>query len=169
MRDITLRRQWPTPGARPLLTLAGLGSAALLLAAFGFQYLGGLAPCAMCLWQRWPHAAAVALGALGLAFPTAWVAGLGALSMLGNAGIALYHTGVERDWWEGPTSCSGGGGDLGSMALDDLLNPAVGSGIVMCDEVAWELAGLSMASWNGLACLALAALWIAAARTARHA
>jgi disulfide bond formation protein DsbB len=83
--------------------------------------------------------------------------------MLGNAGIALYHTGVERDWWEGPSTCTGGGGDLGSMDVADLLNPDAGGGIVMCDEVAWEMFGLSMASWNGLACLALAAIWFAAA------
>ena len=153
-----------TPGRRLIILIAAGGSAALLLGAFGFQYLGGLAPCAMCLWQRWPHVAAVALGALGAALPVAAVAWLGALSMLGNAGIALYHTGVERDWWDGPTSCSGGGGDLGAMSVDDLLNPDIGSGIVMCDEVAWEMLGLSMASWNGLACLALAAIWISAAR-----
>jgi len=153
-----------TPGRRLIILIAAGGSAALLLGAFGFQYLGGLAPCAMCLWQRWPHVVAVALGALGAALPVAAVAWLGALSMLGNAGIALYHTGVERDWWDGPTSCSGGGGDLGAMSVDDLLNPDIGSGIVMCDEVAWEMLGLSMASWNGLACLALAAIWISAAR-----
>jgi disulfide bond formation protein DsbB len=107
---------------------------------------------------------AVAIGALGLVVPAAAVAALGALAMLGNAGIALYHTGVERDWWEGPSTCTGGGGDLGAMDLADLLNPDVGGGIVMCDEVAWQMLGLSMASWNGLACLVLAAIWILAAR-----
>lgn len=152
------------PSRRTLMILAGLGSAAMLAAAFAFQHLGGLAPCAMCLWQRWPHAGAIVLGLLGAAVPSALVTAAGGLAMLGNAGIALYHTGVERDWWEGPTSCSGGGGDLGAMDVADLLNPEIGSGIVMCDEVAWEMLGLSMASWNGLACLALAALWFAAAR-----
>jgi disulfide bond formation protein DsbB len=73
---------------------------------------------------------------------------------------------VERDWWEGPSSCSGGGGDLGSMDVADLLNPDAGGGIVMCDEVAWQMLGLSMASWNGLACLALAAIWFMALRVA---
>lgn len=154
---------------RNLILLAALGSAAMLLAAFAFQYVGGLAPCAMCLWQRWPHAAAVALGALGAVLPAAGLAILGGLTMLGNAGIALYHTGVERDWWQGPASCSGGGGDLSSMDMADLLNPDAGGGIVMCDEVAWEMLGLSMASWNGLVCLALAALWFAAAYTRRAA
>jgi disulfide bond formation protein DsbB len=152
------------PTRRTLMILAGAGSAAMLAAAFAFQYLGGLAPCAMCLWQRWPHAGALVLGALGAAVPSAFVAVGGGLAMLGNAGIALYHTGVERDWWEGPSTCSGGGGDLGSMDMADLLNPEIGSAIVMCDEVAWEMLGLSMASWNGLACLALAALWFGAAR-----
>jgi disulfide bond formation protein DsbB len=154
---MTQRRSW-------ILT-AGLGSAFMLAAAFAFQYFGGLAPCAMCLWQRWPHAAAVALGAVGTLVPVAALAWAGAAAMLGNAGIALYHTGVERDWWEGPTSCSGGGGDLGAMSMEALLDPGVGSGIVMCDDVVWDMLGLSMASWNGLACLALAGLWVLAART----
>ncbi|MEM9969886.1 MAG: disulfide bond formation protein B [Pseudomonadota bacterium] len=150
---------------RHYIALAAIGSAVILAAAFGFQYIGGLLPCAMCLWQRWPHAAAIALGAVGAALPSAWIAGLGALSMVGNAGISLYHTGVERDWWEGPTSCSGGGGqDLGALSVEDLLNPEIGTGIVMCDEVAWEMLGLSMASWNGLVCLGLAAIWLLATR-----
>jgi disulfide bond formation protein DsbB len=147
------------------MALAGFGSAVILGTAFGFQYIGCLAPCAMCLWQRWPHAAAIALAALGAAIPSTLIAGLGALSMLVNAGISLFHTGVERDWWDGPTSCSGGGGGgVTDMSIDDLLNPEIGSGIVMCDEVAWQMFGLSMASWNGLACLALAAIWMIAAR-----
>jgi disulfide bond formation protein DsbB len=71
------------------------GSAAMLLAAFAFQYIGGLAPCAMCLWQRWPHAAAVVIGAhSALAVPVGGPGGaLGGLAMLTNAGISLYHTG----------------------------------------------------------------------------
>jgi disulfide bond formation protein DsbB len=147
-----------------LIALAALGSAGMLLAAFGFQYLGGLAPCAMCLWQRWPHAAAVVIGALGMALPRAAIAALGALSMAINAGIALLHTGVERGWWTVNLSCTSGTEDLGAMSMDDLLNPEIGGGIVMCDEVAWEMLGLSMASWNGIACLVLMGLWIAAAR-----
>ncbi|MBF9058753.1 disulfide bond formation protein B [Rhodobacterales bacterium HKCCSP123] len=149
---------------RHLIALAGLGSLAVLLGAFGFQYIGGLAPCAMCLWQRWPHAAAIAIGALGAALPHAAIAALGALSMAVNAGIALLHTGVERGWWTLNLSCTGGSEDLGSMSMADLLNPEIGSGIVMCDEVAWEMFGLSMASWNGIACLVLMGIWIAAAR-----
>jgi disulfide bond formation protein DsbB len=147
-----------------LIALAALGSAGMLLAAFGFQYLGGLAPCAMCLWQRWPHAAAVVIGALGIALPRTVIAALGALSMAINAGIALLHTGVERGWWTVNLSCTSGTEDLGAMSMDDLLNPEIGGGIVMCDEVAWEMLGLSMASWNGIACLVLMGLWIAAAR-----
>ena len=159
-----MRETFLTPNRRTYIALATGGSAVLLLAAFGFQHVGGLAPCAMCLWQRWPHAVAIAIGALGVVLPAAWVALLGGAAMLTNAGIAVYHTGVERDWWDGPASCSGGGGDLGAMEVADLLNPDAGGGIVMCDEVAWEMLGLSMASWNGLACLALAAIWFAAAR-----
>lgn len=147
-----------------LMALAGAGSVAMLLGAFGFQYIGGLAPCTMCLWQRWPHAVAVALGALGLVWPRAIVAVAGALSMLTGAGIALLHTGVERGWWTLNLSCSGGAQDLGAMDIAALLDPTQGEAIVLCTEVAWSMLGLSMASWNGIASLVLMGLWIAAAR-----
>jgi disulfide bond formation protein DsbB len=35
--------------------------------------------------------------------------------------------------------------------------------LVRCDEVVWDLLGLSMASWNAIISLALAALWLSAA------
>lgn len=155
---------------RSLILLAGLGSAAMLLAAFGFQHIGGLAPCVMCLWQRWPHAAAIAIASLGVMVPAGLVAVLGGLSMLANAGIALFHTGVERDWWEGPQTCAASAAqDLGAMSASDLLATDTGPRIVLCDEVAWELAGLSMASWNGIVCLLLAVIWFAAASRRRTA
>ena len=144
---------------RRLILLAGGGSAALLAGALAFQ-AAGYAPCAMCIWQRWPHVAAIALAALALVLVPRVMAALGAAAALVASGLGLYHTGVERDWWEGPTSCSGGG--LGGLSGADLLSTD-GPALVMCDEVAWSLAGLSMASWNALFSLVLAALWIAAA------
>lgn len=146
---------------RTLALLAAGGSAALLLGAYGFQALG-YAPCQLCLWQRWPHGAAIVAGLLaltGVAF-TLWAAA-GALSALTTAGIGAYHTGVERGWWEGPQACSGGG-SLSGLTGADLLSTEGASDVVRCDEVAWAFAGLSMASWNALASLLLAGVWVAA-------
>jgi len=153
---------------RTCFVLAGIGSAALLAGAFAFQHLGGLPPCQMCLWQRWPHGIAVGIALFGTTLlPLAFVALLGGLTMVINAGIALFHTGVERDWWEGPTTCGDSAAqDLGGMSASDLLDTTTGPQIVLCDEVAWEMFGLSMASWNGIICLVLAAIWFAAARRA---
>lgn len=149
---------------RRLVLLAGAGSAALLLGALAFQFIGGLAPCPLCIWQRWPHVAAVAAAALALALPAFLrpLAVLGALAMLAGAGIALYHTGIERDWWEGPTSCTATN-DIRALSPDELMAQILQAPLVRCDEVAWSLFGLSMASWNGLASLALAGLWLMAA------
>ncbi len=146
---------------RILLLLAAAGSAALLAGALAFQYLGGLAPCPLCLWQRWPHAAAVALGALGAVLPAAWVAGLGAVAAAASGGIGVYHTGVERGWWQGPATCAGA--DVGGLTPEELLARIMQAPLVRCDEVAWSLGGLSMASWNAVLSFALAALWLAAA------
>ena len=148
-----------------LITLAAAGSAAVLAAAFAFQHIGGLAPCKLCIWQRWPYAVAVVLGLIGMAAPRAAIAYAGAAAALTTSAIGLYHTGVERKWWEGPSTCTGGNSeDLSAMTGSELLSLDGGTAIVMCDEVAWSLMGLSMASWNALIGLGLAALWIAAAR-----
>ncbi len=150
-----------------LAGLAAAGSAGLLAGAFMFQHLGGLAPCEMCIWQRWPHALALLLGAL-LLVPALRglraIRAVGALAMLAGAGIALLHTGVERGWWEGPTECSATMG--AGLSTDDLLKAIQSAPMVRCDEVAWSLMGLSMASWNGIFSLILAGLWIASLKRA---
>lgn len=146
-----------------LILLAMAGSAGLLIGAFGFQYIGGMYPCELCLWQRWPHAAAVVIGVLALSLRARLLPYLGALAALTSAAIALFHTGVERGWWEGLASCSGG--SLSGLSMDQLLNPAVAvAAPIRCDAVPWEMLGLSMASWNCLASLALALIWLAAAQ-----
>ncbi|WP_412562912.1 disulfide bond formation protein B [Thalassobius sp. MITS945101] len=144
---------------RTLIGLATLGSMALLGGAFFFQFLG-YAPCKMCLWQRWPHAAAIVIGGAAMVLGgERLLALLGGGAALITGGIGAYHTGVERGWWEGPTSCSGGGNGLD---MGNLLS-TTGGDVVMCDQVTWQFLSLSMASWNALASFALVALWIFAA------
>ncbi len=146
------------------MLLAAAGSLALLLGAFVFQALG-YAPCKMCIWQRWPHGVAMAIGGLVLVMgPLALLGIAGALAALTTGGIGIYHTGVERGWWEGPASCSGAGDTLAGMSGADLLSVDGAVDIVMCDEVAWAFAGISMASWNAVFSFGLALLWVAALR-----
>ena len=145
-----------------VLTAAG-GSLALLLGAFAFQYIGGLAPCVLCLWQRWPHAAAVVIGLAALALPGRALPLLGMLAALATAAIGGFHAGVEQGWWQGLASCSGG--SIAGISMDDLLNPATDvAPPVRCDQIAWSLGGLSMAAWNMVLSVALTALWLVAAR-----
>ena len=151
---------------KQLMLLAALGSFALLAGAFVFQALG-YAPCKMCIWQRWPHGVAIGAGVLVAAFgPFALLGLVGAAGAFVTGAIGVYHTGVERDWWEGPTSCSGSGNGLANMSGSDLLSLDTPVNVVMCDEVAWAFAGLSMASWNAVFSFALAGLWIVALKRA---
>ncbi|MFT7369716.1 MAG: disulfide bond formation protein DsbB [Alteromonas macleodii] len=142
------------------IKIAAIGSFALIASAFAFQSLG-YAPCKMCLWQRYPHFIAMFIGLLALVLTRlqTQLAILGGLTALTTGAIGVFHTGVERDWWEGPTSCSGSG----ALDTNNLLSTDISS-IVMCDEVAWSLMGLSMASFNSLFSFALVGIWIAAAR-----
>jgi len=147
---------------RAMMVVAASGSLGLLLGAWAFQYIGGLPPCAMCIWQRYPHAVAVVIGLIALRFGTATLAWLGAAAAFATATIGAYHTGVERDWWEGPTTCSSG--PIGGLSTDELFDQIMAAPLVRCDEVPWELFGLSMASWNMIVSLVLMGVWIAAAR-----
>ncbi len=156
--------------AERLMVLAAAGSAALLGAAFVFQMLGWH-PCAMCLWQRWPHLAAILLGLFALVTTGAWraaFAGLGAVAALTTAGIAAYHSGVERNWWEGPAACAGSGSGLGGLSGAELVpGGSEMPPLVLCDDFTPFLAGLSMANWNLILSLGLALVWFAAVRNVR--
>ena len=143
-----------------ILTAAG-GSALLLLGAFAFQVIGGMPPCKLCLWQRYPHAAAILIGAIALWVPGRALPLLGALAALTTSAIGLYHTGVERSWWEGPTSCTSG--PIGNLSAKELMNQIMSAPLVRCDDVPWEMFTLSMASWNAIASFGLALIWLAAA------
>ena len=142
------------------------GSLAALAAAFAFQHLGGLEPCPLCIWQRWPHVAIVLLAALSLGVrgpAAAALLGLAGVAALAGAGLAGYHVGVERQWWPGLAACGGGPpAETAAELRERLLNAAP----ARCDEVAWSLLGLSMAVWNGLLSLALAGLAAGALRRA---
>ena len=137
----------------------------MLAGALFFQYVVGLAPCELCIWQRWPHLAAVILGLVVWFVPSAWLMALGALAVATSGGLGIYHTGVERGWWPGPDTCSGTT-DISAMSPEALLNHIMAAPVVRCTDVAWEMLGLSMASWNAILSFALAAIWIVAMRRA---
>ncbi len=145
-----------------LILLAAGGSVFMMLGALGFQYIGEMPPCKLCYWQRYPHYSAIVIGAFALLFAGRLFPMLGALAALTTAGIGGYHTGVERGWWEGPTSCTSG--SVSDLSTSDLMAQIMSAPLVRCDEVPWEMFTLSMATWNMLASLALAAIWILAAR-----
>jgi len=154
------------------MRLLPLGSAALLGGAFAFQHLGGLQPCVLCLYQRWPHAIVIGVGAIILLFalhrvPTLSRALLGimALSLLVGAGIAMFHVGVEYKWWAGTPGC--GAVSSGSRDLSSFTDSLLAAPVVRCDEVAWSLFGISMAGWNGLVSIALALFGLYASLTGR--
>jgi disulfide bond formation protein DsbB len=125
------------------------------------QYVGGLYPCEMCYWQRWPHAAAILL-AIG-AFLTAAnpvrsrvLVMLAALAVAISGAIGVFHAGVEIGWWEGITQCTA----TGATSLQDILNVP----LVRCDQVQWEFLGISMAGWNAIISLTGAAAVVGLAR-----
>jgi disulfide bond formation protein DsbB len=134
---------------------------------FFFQYVLGYPPCPLCLEQRIayyvcvPLAAMILLGlSVGSTRKVLMLAFLAiAVAMLWNAGLGVYHSGVEWRWWPGPQDCSGPLTDFG--AGGGLLKQLQNIHIVRCDEAAWRFLGLSLAGYNALISLALAciAVW----------
>ena len=148
---------------KPIL-LATFGSIATLAGAFAFQHLSGLAPCEMCIWQRWPHVAAINIGLIIMFTGEEKLAWFAALATLTTAAIGMFHVGVEQNWWDGPTTCSAGG--VSDLSAQELMDQILTAPLVRCDDIAWQLAGISMAGWNAILSLCLTALWITAARDA---
>ena len=146
--------------ARLIALLLPLG---LLGGALSSQYLGGLHPCEMCYWQRWPHGAAILLA--GLAFTATADSArsrsltlLAALAIAISGAIGVYHAGVERGIFEGLTACTA----TGSATLQDILSTP----LVRCDQVQWSFLGISMAGWNAILSLGGASLIIFLVRKA---
>ena len=138
---------------RRLALLVILAGILALGTAFLAQFVGGLAPCELCLWQRYPYGVAIGLAALAMVFaPSAGAArfflALAALAILASAGIAAFHVGVEQKWWQGLASCSGTINLKGSAA--DLARQLTAAPVVRCDAVPWSLFGISMAGYNFL-------------------
>ena len=128
---------------------------ALIAGALGSQYLGGLVPCEMCVWQRWPHYAAIGLAALAFVLPQRALVWLAALAILISGGIGIFHAGVEYHWWEGLTQCSQVPGSSGS---GNILADIMKTPLVRCDQAQWSLFGISLAGYNGIISIAGALL-----------
>ena len=140
--------------------LATGAALAALCIAWLAQYGFGLAPCELCYWQRYGYWAAIALGVVAILQPAGsprrrmalWLL---ALAFLATAGIALFHVGVEQHWWEGTTACTGQ--TTAGMTPEELAKAIENAPIVRCDVPAWTMFGISMAGYNLLYALALAA------------
>jgi disulfide bond formation protein DsbB len=146
--------------------LALLVPSALLAGAYGSQYLGGLHPCEMCYWQRWPHFAAIGFALVSFAMARAADKGrsfvwLAALAMLVSGGIGAYHAGVEAKIFEGFTQCTNLSGGSGDVLADIMARP-----LVRCDEVQFSFLGISMAGWNAIISIGfgLLILWLSLRR-----
>lgn len=147
-----------------------LVAAAALALAYASEHWGGLAPCQLCLWQRWPYWAAIPLGLAALALPRLAVplALAVAVLFLGNAALAGFHAGVEWRFWPSPFPGCGTGAAAPAASIEELMARITAAPIVRCDEPAIVVAGLSMAGWNAVFALAVgAALLISLARSRR--
>lgn len=158
----------------PAIVFAGflVASAAALAAVFVMQFGFGLAPCVLCIWQRVPHAAAILFAGIGIgtarsaarmrdpgrAMPWRALMALAVLLLLtylAGSGLAAFHVGVEQHWWAGTEACTGGAG--AGLSTDQLQAQLLGTAPARCDQIAWSLFGISLAGYNFILSVGLAA------------
>lgn len=165
---LPMRRNWSGRLAASPAALAALAVFALslgtLLGAWYFQFVLGYPPCELCLDERIPYYIVIPLslllaGAAAAPAPRPLVtAGFVILLVAALSGAALgtYHAGVEWHFWAGPADCTGPLGDLNSGG--SLLDQLSSIHIVRCDQAAWRFLGISLAGYNVLISLAMAAI-----------
>jgi disulfide bond formation protein DsbB len=150
---------------RPFAGFVLLASVVVLGAALLSQYWGGLAPCELCILQRWPWAAAILIALVALVVGSrralSWVALILAIVFGVGALFAFYHAGVEQHWFAGPNACTTSGS--GATTLEGMKRQILGTAPVLCDRVQWALLGISLAGWNLLASLVMAAVCVVVA------
>jgi len=135
---------------RSFIALVLAASAAIVGGALLFQHLGGLQPCELCLYQRWPYYAAIVATAVALLSggdsTMRGVTVLCALLFAASAALAFYHVGVEQHWFAGPSACTGS--VTGATSVEALKAQLLARQPVSCDTPAWRLFGVSLAGWN---------------------
>ena len=157
---VALLRRDPPAAAAAIVAIVG---ALTICGFFFFEYVLGYPPCPLCLDQRnafyvgVPLAALLWLGANYGASSKVMIAGFAVIAaiMVWNAGLSAYHAGVEWKFWPGPADCSGPINSLGSAT--DMLKRLQNIRIVRCDEAAWRFLGISLAGYDVLVSLFLAA------------
>ena len=148
--------------ARQLAILAGAGSAALLITALIFQSVGYV-PCELCILQRWPHLAAAIIGAVLIFIDSKLLRWAGALAAGLATAFAIYHAGVEYQWWQGPVACTGGIDGMLNMSTQDLMAQLQSVPVTRCDQPQWYFLGLTMAGWNAICSAILTGMWLRSA------
>jgi disulfide bond formation protein DsbB len=151
------------------LPLAVLVLSSLVIGgALVFEYGVGLVPCELCLYERWPWYAAIAIAVLLLTIRPSQQAPLlfGAL-FLASLALAFYHVGVEHHLFAGPDACTGPA--LHGQTIEELTRQLMAAPVIRCDEPQWSLFGVSLAGWNLVASLLVLVLAIRAGRRARAA
>ena len=151
---------------RNLILLLTAFSISMILGAWVFQYVFGYPPCKLCYYQRYPHWAAAGFGLLAIGLGGALFPYLAALSAAVTGFIGVYHSGVERKLWEGPSTCTSS--SIDGLSADELFDQIMSAPMVRCNEIPWELLGVTMANLNAIFSLGAAVLWVVATRmTAR--
>ncbi len=140
------------PPARIVLMFVTI-STWLIMSALFMQVFFEIRPCHLCLWQRYPHFI-VMFGAvlvpLRIIRPALFLQGLAYLS---GAGLSLYHTGIERKWWQGLAGCTSS--DMSNLSIAEIQAKILNTAIVKCDEISWSLFGLTLSNYNLIICFLL--------------
>lgn len=152
-------------GKLALLAVAAISFGALA-AALVAQYVFGMEPCVLCVYQRWPFLIAGLIGLVGFVFANARIRAMlllaCALTFLVNTAIAIFHVGVEQKWWRGTQACHVP--DLSSVSsTEEFMAMLEAASVTPCDVIPWSVYGVSMAGMNVILCALMAVFCMASA------
>ncbi len=135
-----------------IFKISFLLSSLMLISAFYLEYFHGALPCDLCITQRWFHGAIITYSIIIIFFlnkisisKKLLIFGVGIL-WFSSSVAGLYHFGIEMNFWTGPDGCSSNI-DFSKDTLTYLLEKSP----IKCDEVMFEIFGLSLAGWNAFA------------------
>lgn len=118
----------------------------ILLIVHIMQHFFELAPCELCIWQRYPYFVALSGAVLVPLHKEILALTLQTFSFFIGSLIALYHTLIERGFLAGHAGCSST--FKGNLSIDALTVVIENTPIVKCNEILFSFLGLSLSNYN---------------------
>ena len=129
-------------------------SVVILFIVYVLQYFFNMAPCDMCINERYPYFIVIILGIVsyGIKSNTKVIEIITNLifTIIYFIGLmySVYHVGIERKYWIGSSNCSS---KINTLDIETLSSQLMEMPIIRCDEPTFLFNFISIAELNTIA------------------